>query len=135
MKQRPNKRQKAVANALLKGLGPTQAIRAGGYPDAQARKGMAFIHENAGIKRELIRTAKSMTPEAMEALALGRLLQNIETGEDRATQSIKLLGQHKRHNWWESETRSGVVVIQVPASLANAPLDEPPLLPSRAEDA
>ncbi len=50
----PNARQKATARFMFKGLGPTEALRAAGYPKAQARKGMAFIADSAGIRKALI---------------------------------------------------------------------------------
>lgn len=60
----------------------------------------------------------------MEALSLGRLLENIVTGEDRSVQSVKLLGQHKIHDWWKTDRNNGgVIMLVAPPGLAENALD------------
>jgi hypothetical protein len=71
-------------------------------------------------------------PEVRAGLVRLRLIENVLTGDDRAVQSCKLLGQDRALGLWEPDT---VVGIQVTLNSTPYPPSDPlPVLPEELPD-
>src|SRR6185369_15827136 len=106
---------KAFTEAIKSGETIGKALMAAGYSEKVARKGRDGIpqHMMQALLKEGIKLGQSITPQDQEQLIRGKLLENALMGNDKAVQSLKLLGQDKRVNMFTADSAAGVVAIQV----------------------
>ena len=99
---------------------------AAGYSETVANMGLAgmpktvvsYVLNKQKSMRKQAALARSVDPQMQEDFVRGSLIDNAIRGKDRATNSLKLLGQDKRVNMFGSDVQQGVFVLQMPAHLA-----------------
>jgi hypothetical protein len=114
-----------IGKLCAKGLTLTDAMEAGGFSKASAKRGMSSMNEDgelifksardkAAMKKlgKFALIGKEVNAEQQENLVRGALLANVANGEDKASQSLKMLGTDRRVNMFTPESASGVIVIQ-----------------------
>lgn len=139
MPRRSNRTVEQVAafkDVLANGGSIQRAMLAAGYSEGMAKQGLAKLPEQLKSFaldkiRPYIEMGRKITAEEQESAARGMLLANLAEGKDRAVKSAELLGRDKRVNMFTPEIQQGIIMLNVPESLASAPLDEQPLLPKK----
>jgi len=104
------------------------ALLAGGYSSQTAARGLAALPQGEREKFKQARheyalkklgkfedLGKNVTPEQQEHVVRGALLENVVTGKDRATASLKMLGTDKRIQMFTPESAQGILVINAVA--------------------
>jgi hypothetical protein len=126
-----------AAEALARGLTPTEALREAGYPPSTVKGGKRGI--NRAIRAELkriggryIEMGRDLSPEDQENIVRGRLLENVILGTDKGVQSAKQLGSDKRISMWQPDSQVGLVVLKAPE--VKKINHRVPLLPAKYED-
>lgn len=122
--QKPAKHLKKFAQAVRRGDSLQGAMLKAGYSPATAKRGKAALSKPmlaalASESAKLAELGKLLSPEHQENLVRGRLALNTIQGKDNGVQSAKLLGSDKRVSMWRDDALTGVIVLQVPASLAS----------------
>jgi hypothetical protein len=127
--------EREQANGTSRAQAAVRALKAAGYADKQARKGWNLINQTGGIQMAMRRRAAKILgleketveqmqgPELWEALIEWRLQQNIMRGEDKAVQSAKLLGNHKKLGLWNPDVIIGTHLSELSPQV-NRLLDE-----------
>src|SRR6185369_208208 len=105
----------AFIQSMKAGKSIKDSLLSAGYSPATAEKGRAGIPGPlmGALLKEGIKLGQSITPQDQEQLIRGKLLENALMGNDKAVQSLKLLGQDKRVNMFTADSAAGVVAIQV----------------------
>ena len=132
MNQKSPKQIRGFASAIAKGHSLQSAMLQAGYAPSTARRGKAALSKPMwqALAREtqmLQLLARKISREQQENLVRGRLVQNVITGRDDAVQSARQLGADRRISMWQSESQTGLIVLQAPLI---RPVGHPvPLLP------
>jgi hypothetical protein len=112
---------KTLADALTEGIPIGQALLKAGYTKRQSLKGMAAVPERV-LKilpkkaQRLMNLAKMTAPEQQRDLVIGRLVDNVTKGSDKAVQSAKALGGTRDNNLFTPDLQMGVIVLTCPQS-------------------
>lgn len=112
---KPTKQQRTAARMLARGANFTDSLIAAGYSPAQARKGLARVVKSKGLMDAIRDELAKFPPDVRAGLVRLRLIQNLLTGEDRATKSAQLLGRDKEVNMWQADPQQQTLVIQAPS--------------------
>jgi hypothetical protein len=110
---------KILADALAEGMPIGKALLKAGYSRRQSLKGMAAVPERV-LKilpkkaQRLMNLAKLTAPEQQRDLVIGRLVDNITKGNDKAVQSAKALGGTRDNNLFTPDMQMGVIVLTMP---------------------
>jgi hypothetical protein len=104
-----------------------EAMIAGGYPRSSAQRGIASMCHGdrdkfrAAVEKKKLKMlgeyaylGEVLTPEQQLSFVRGKLIDNALSGEDRAPQSLKMLGQDKRANMFAPESTAGYFILQLP---------------------
>jgi hypothetical protein len=125
------KQQRKAARKLVRELkSPKQALLAAGYSHATAQRGAHQILDSRGLRFAVLEEMAKMretplpTAEEQSEFIRWRLLINALNGEDRAVQSLRLLGQDRRCSLFTPEASQGVIVIQVPKDIDPSILED-----------
>jgi hypothetical protein len=124
-KTTPKAKGRKVAEALCNGSSIKAALVSVGVAEKQARKGMSVIRKRKGLREgykerveELLQTGDMFDPKMRARLLRAALVENVLEGKDKATQSLKMLGQDNEVNVFQPENVVGMTVIQVPPDWA-----------------
>ena len=122
--QKPAQQLRTFAQAVRNGDSLQNAMLKAGYSPTTAKRGKAALSKPmlaalASESAKLAELGKLLSPEQQENLVRGRLALNTIQGKDNGTQSAKLLGSDKRVGMFTPDQLTGVIVLQVPASLAS----------------
>ncbi len=100
------------------------AMMKAGYSPAQAKKGRAGLPEAVKVElrrrlgerwAELVRTGKQLQdPEELRHGLVGALVSNVANGQDRAPQSLKMLGQLRGVEAFTPENQTGLIIVELP---------------------
>jgi hypothetical protein len=111
-------RHRQVARGiLLEGKPIRRAMLDAGYSQASANQGMARLRRSAPLAtayaQEVERLKKLPVPpaETRAQIVRAKLLENVASGKDEATQGLKLLGQDRELSLWQPESQNGIVII------------------------
>lgn len=110
---------KILADGLTEGIPIGKALLKAGYSKRQSLKGMAAVPERV-LKilpkkaQRLMNLAKMTAPEQQRDLVIGRLVDNITRGNDKAVQSAKALGGTRDNNLFTPDMQMGVIVLTCP---------------------
>jgi hypothetical protein len=109
------KDMKGLRASLRGGATMQDAMLANGWPESQAKRGKAGLGKPTlvALLRSGIQLGESITAADQEKLIRGKLLENALMGNDKAVQSLKLLGQDKRVGMFTADSAAGVVAIQI----------------------
>jgi len=115
---------KVLADALAKGMPIGKALLKAGYSERQSLKGRAAIPARVWkmLPKEaqrLMNLAKSTAPEQQRDLVVGRLVDNLLKGKDKAVHSAKALGGTRDNNMFTPDQQVGLVVISAPQYALN----------------
>jgi hypothetical protein len=117
--KKTDRQNRKAAKLIASGVGFKDALIASGYSPKQARKGRAALGKRLRgmVQEELLANldlfaelGAGLTPELTEDVIRGRLVDNLLKGEDRATQSAKLLGSDKRLNMFGPDAQNCIVL-------------------------
>ena len=115
-------RNARAAELMMDGKCIYQAMKQAGFSENVARKGRKAL--NSGIMAKfkqkgfaLMSVSDAMSAEDQERFVRGGLVENVLRGEDKAVQSLKLLGQDARVNMFRPENMTGIIVLQPPANM------------------
>lgn len=105
-----------------------RAMLAAGYAESTARTGTKYLpqHLQRYLDRKhrklnkLAALGESVNAETQERLMRGAIFDNIISGKDKATNSIRLGMQDKRVSMLQNESVTGVIVIQPPPQMMSA---------------
>lgn len=103
------------------GLPVAEAMRKAGYAASYADNGISAIRQSPGLTLAVLDEFQALKrsglpdAEARGAFIRWRLLGNVLAGQDRAVQSLKLLGQDRDVSMFVPESQVGVVIVQAPA--------------------
>lgn len=109
------------ARAYVAGTPLTRALVLAGYSPKQAKKGMVIVNRSKGLRRAIAEHGRllaelggNISAQQQEYLVRGRLVLNTIRGTDKGTLSAKTLGSERRLSMWQSDTQSGLVILNAP---------------------
>lgn len=110
---------KQAAIAILNDEPVSAALRGIGYSESTIKMGKAAIPkalwaEIAAQGKEMGRIGKAFDPEAVESVIEGRLARNTILGKSDGNEAAKLWGSMKKHQLFQADSMTGVIVLQAP---------------------
>ena len=113
-----------VSESLLQGKSASAALRDAGYSANTVKAGPRAISKTTlrmlgKAGQRLVALSQHSSPEALQHLAVGRLMENCVKGRDAGVMSAKTLGSHRDLNLWTPESQAGTIVFNMPTVVVN----------------
>jgi hypothetical protein len=118
-----------LASLLAQDVPVCDALRQSGWSNTQSVKGwdavpdrvMAMLPKRA---KKLATLGKTIDKETRKHLIRGRLIDNLVKGKDGGAMSAKILGSDSELNLWVSDYQAGLIILNVPQSIAQLTREE-----------
>jgi predicted outer membrane protein len=110
---------KRAARMILNDEPVSAALREAGYSESTSKLGKAGISQTlwaeiAAQAKEMGALGKKFDPEAVESVIEGRLARNTILGKSDGNEAAKLWGSMKKHQLFQADSMTGVIVLQAP---------------------
>lgn len=124
----PSPKQRLAAKGLAEGKSIRQSMLDAGYAQSTADQGFRAVPATvlAIMPKEsnLVELGRALDTEVQESLVRGRLAYGTIVGSDKGVLCAKALGSERRVNMFQPDSATGIIVLQVPPSVAVMSDDE-----------
>lgn len=116
---RDKEAMKRAASIIVNGGSIESGLLAAGYSANTAKLGRRSVPDElwqqiAEKSKEFGKLGKQFDPETVEAIIEGRLAFNTIAGKSDGESSAKLWGSMKKHQLFQADSMTGVIVLQAP---------------------